>query len=269
MYESHFELLRPPFAETTDPSAYVPLASRESILRRLRYALERGGGAGLVFGPAGSGKTLLARRLIDDLGWPSAHLTFPAMPAPELLGFLADELASPPDPTPGTAGAVKRIRGALAAARANGSRILLVVDEIHLIDDPDVFEAIRMLLNFGTDGTPDLALLLVGGPEVVLRLPAALLDRLAARCVLGPLLEAEAAEYLRGRLAAAGSPNPGMHFDDRPVAMLHRAADGLPRRLNRLADLAMLVAYARDLPRPDAESAAAAIREAGLDTLAA
>lgn len=269
MYESHFGLEHPPFRETTDPAAYVPLASRESILRRVRYALDRGAGPGLIFGPPGAGKTLLARRLIDDLGWPSAHLAFPAMPAPELLGFLADELAAPPDPTPGTAGAVKRIRATLASARAKGVRVLLVVDEAHLIDDLATFETLRLLLNFTSDGLPDLALLLVGGPEVVLRLPATLLDRLAARCVLGPLTEPESAEYLRGRLTAAGTSGPVPIFDDRAVAMLHRAADGLPRRLNRLADLALLVAYARDLPRPDAEAVAAAIREANLDALAA
>jgi hypothetical protein len=53
------------------------------------------------------------------------------------------------------------------------------------------------------------------------------------------------------------------------VRLLHRAADGLPRRLNRLADLALLIAYARDLDRPDADAVVAALRELEPGTMAA
>ena len=61
MYESHFGLSRLPFGESTDPSAYLALPSREAVLRRLRYGLEQGQGPALIFGPPGAGKTLLAR----------------------------------------------------------------------------------------------------------------------------------------------------------------------------------------------------------------
>src|SRR5690606_11699314 len=115
------------------------------------------------------------------------------------------------------------------------------------------------LLNFTTDGLPDLALLLVGGPEVLLRLPFALLDRLASRCVIGPLTPMESSDYLLGRLAAAGAEDPRAMLAEEATASLHRAGDGLPRRLNRLADLALLVSYARDLSRPDPDAIAAAI----------
>ena len=50
---------------------------------------------------------------------------------------------------------------------------------------------------------------------------------------------------------------------------VHRAADGLPRRLNRLADLALLIAYAEGLPRPDARAVSLAAREAAPDAWAA
>ena len=110
-------------------------------------------------------------------------------------------------------------------------------------------------------------LLIVGGPEVLLRLPPGLADRLTARCLLGPLSETETAAYVHGRLATAGAREP--LFSDDAIAALHRAADGLPRRLNRLADLALLVAYADGLPRPDARAVAVATRETDLDSLAA
>src|SRR5205823_5195960 len=94
LYEAHFGLSRRPFSETVDPSAYVAIPSRETVLRRIRYGLERGLGPALIFGPPGTGKTLLARVLARDLGGPSAHLTFPAMPAADLLALLAEELGA-------------------------------------------------------------------------------------------------------------------------------------------------------------------------------
>jgi type II secretory pathway predicted ATPase ExeA len=268
LYEEHFGLRPRPFGDPASPADHVALPSRDSARRRLRYGLEHGRGPALLTGPSGSGKTLLARSLAGELGGRSVHLTFPAMPAAELMGYLADELAAPRlDDQPGLAGAVRRLRLALAASAHRGERSLLVVDEADLIDDPSAFEALRLLLNFATNGPPDLALLLVGGPELATALPPALAGRLTARCLLAPLTLTESAAYVTGRLAIAGSSSP--LFDPPALAELHRHAEGLPRRLDRLADLALLVAYARDLDRPDAPAVLAAAREAGFDALAA
>src|SRR5260221_404953 len=70
----------PAFGDTTRPDAYVATASRDAALRRLRYGLEHGRGPALLFGPSGSGKTLVARTLARDLGAPTTHLVFPALP---------------------------------------------------------------------------------------------------------------------------------------------------------------------------------------------
>ncbi len=266
MYEAQLGLKRPPFGETVSPSAYVPLPSRDAVLRRLRYALEHGGGPAVLFGPAGSGKTLLARRLASALPGPVFHLPFPALSPAELLVQLADELGGPAQtlstvPTP-----LQQIRSRLAALVARGQRPLLVIDDAHLITSPATFDALQLLLNFATAGAPDLSLLLVGGAEVLLDMPPGLADRIAARCLLGPLSETESAAYILGRLDGAGATAP--LFSPAALVELHKAALGLPRRLNRLADLALLIAYAQDQQVADEANVRIAAREFNRDLAA-
>jgi type II secretory pathway predicted ATPase ExeA len=267
VYEDHFGLTQRPFGETVNPAAYVAVPSREAALRRLRYGLEHGTGPAVLFGPPGSGKTLIARLLGEDLGVHAVHLTFPAMPPPELLVTLAEEFTGMRPGTVTISAALGRLREHLAAASATGHRPLLIVDEAHLIADPATFEALRLLLNFASAGPPDLALLLVGTAELLLQLPPALGDRLTARSLLGPFTEVESSTYVLGRLAAAGAKSP--LFTPEALCSLHRSADGLPRRLNHLADLALLIAYAEGHDQADPRTVSIAAREFNVDPLAA
>ncbi len=275
MYEAHFGLNFRPFRDTGDASDYVPTPSRETARLRLRYGLEHCEAPCLILGPPGSGKTLMSRVIAADLGGPTAHVTFPAMSPEQLVHFLADEFlhggANTSLLAPGRenlSASLRRFRGWLANEASRETKPLLVVDDAHLIRDDRVFETLKLLLDLSTTrGPSDLRLLLVGEPELLDRLPESLHERIAGRCELQAWLSDETFTYLDDRIRRAGG-SPGL-FAPEVARAIHRVSFGLPRRINRLADLALVVACAEGLQRPDLASVEAAAREMPFRPIAA
>src|SRR5262249_52796265 len=150
--------------------------------------------------------------------------------------------------------ALRHVRDRLAAMAVQGFRPLLIVDEAQAIRDPATFDVLRLLLNFATDGSPDLSPLLVGWAAFLLALPPGLPDPAGPRCLVGTLSEPESSAYVLGRIAAARPGSGPDLFSPAALTAIYHAASGLPRRLNRLADLSLLVAYARDIPCVDEDT---------------
>lgn len=251
MYESHWQLTEKPFENTADPRFYYPCESHQAALLKLRYAIENGRGAALLAGASGLGKTLLVgmlRAVLGERHTPFVHLVFPQMPPEQLLAYLADELegTSPGGCAPDVHGSVRRIERLLDAAGQAGRHAVVAIDEAHLLTDSRSLEALRLLLNFEHEGRPGLALLLVGQPGIlpVLDRTPQLEERLAVKSLLRPFAPAETAAYVAHRLRVAGTSRD--LFDAEALTVLHELAHGLPRRINRLADLALLVGYAEE-----------------------
>jgi general secretion pathway protein A len=251
MYESYWQLKRKPFECGADVSAYYPGECHQAALLKLRYAIESRLGGALLTGASGSGKTLLVRMLAERMPpeyTPFVHLVFPQMPTAELLAYLAAELRAPESTTRGQTidGTVRRIQQLLAENAAAGRHAVIAIDEAHLLEGGRTFEALRLLLNFETAARPGLTLLLVGQPALLPmleRMPQ-LDERLGVKCLLRPLTVEETMSYVQHRLAVAGAQRSV--FAPMALETVHRLTHGLPRRINRLCDLALLIGYAEE-----------------------
>jgi len=251
MYESYWQLTQKPFDNGDDSRFYFPDESHQGALLKLRYVVENRRGAALLTGAAGLGKTLLANmlgRALDESFTPLAHAVFPQMATNELLCYLADELAGPDaaGETPGLSRSVRRIEKFLVENAKAGRHAVLAVDEAHLIESAESFEAIRLLLNFETDGQPAMTLLLIGQTSLLPaldRMPQ-LEERLAVKCLLRPFTAQETADYVTHRLQAAGTART--IFEPDALKTLHMLTHGVARQINRLCDLALLVGFAEE-----------------------
>lgn len=249
MYQSHWQLTQKPFENCCDVRFYFPGESHQAALLKLRYAVESRRGGAVLAGPPGSGKTFLVHMLRAALGprfAPIVHLVFPQMPTEQLLAYLCAELTgeAPTNGTATTCQSIRRMQQFLAENSRRGQHALLLIDEAHLIDEAPTWEALRLIMNFECSGEPGWTIVLVGQTALlpaIDRVPQ-FEERLSVKSLLRPFTLTETGQYVSHRLRVAGG-RPDI-FPPDALAELHRLTHGIPRRINRLCDLALLIGYA-------------------------
>jgi general secretion pathway protein A len=272
MYVDYWQLSSKPFEPGADRSNFFSSESHEAALLKLRYAVENHRGAAILAGPAGVGKTMLVQLFRKDLAdafRPRVHVVFPQMSSRDLLVYLAEQLgAAPADPPRHTIEeSVRRLETVLEENARQGRHAVLVIDEAHLLEDCGALETLRLLLNFEAAGVPALTLILIGQMSLVSaigRLPS-LEERVSVKALVRSFTLVESVAYVKHRLTAAGAAREIFTAD--ALEALHYLGHGIARQINRLADLALLVGYADELPRLDAPQIEAVSEE--LVTIAA
>jgi MSHA biogenesis protein MshM len=264
MYLRHFDLRDYPFGLTPNTQFFCALPTHQEALNVLRLALGSGEGFIKITGEVGTGKTLLCRKLLNELGegYATAYVPNPVMSPHELLQTLADELGV--DGTPGRGSFLKRVFQRIAELAQAGQRVVLLLDEAQAMP-VESLEMLRLLSNFETETDKLLQIVLFGQPELdeLLARPQLrqLLQRIAFAYHLQPLNRQETRRYLADRLRLAGWPAERELFS-RPAGLaLHWASRGVPRIINILAHKALLAAYGKGQPRAGLRHAWAAIAD--------
>jgi type II secretory pathway predicted ATPase ExeA len=249
VYLDYWQLDAKPFEPTCDAAFLYAGEAHKSALHKLRYAIESRRAAGLLAGPAGVGKTLLIETLgreLDSRCQPLVRVVFPQMSERDLLVYLAEQLGAPPaDPPRYTIEeSLRRLEYVLGENMRAGRHAVIVIEEAHLLEDSGLIEPLRLLLNLTVDGRPPLTLLLAGQPAL---LPMAARhgsfdERLDIKVFMPALAARETAAYVEHRLEAAGASRD--IFSAEALTTVHQLTGGLPRRINRLCDLALVVGFA-------------------------
>lgn len=267
MYLNHFGLQEAPFGLTPNTGFYYGLPPHEEALQVLNWALAQGEGFIKVTGEVGTGKTLLCRKLLSELGSEERPVRLAWLPNPhlspaELRIALALELGlavrdqSELDLT-------DRIHRHLINLHQQGSRVVVLIDEAQALPD-ETLEAIRLFGNLETESSKLLQIVLFGQPELDSRLAKPHLRQLRQRIgfsyCLRPLRFDETRAYLEHRLHISGYRGAPL-FGGAALRQLWRASRGIPRLINILAQKCLMLAYGQGARQIDGRLVRLAVRD--------
>src|SRR3974377_1523109 len=243
-WASHFGLARTPFCEPRAARACCARRAHAEAVARISFCVVESA-LGVVTGDVGAGKTVAVRAAVASLD-PTRHqvinIANPAFGTRGLYVTIVRSLGAQPRYL--KAELMAQASDLLAAEAAERHRrVVLIVDEAHLLD-PAQLEELRLLTNSEMDSASPFAGILVGQPTLNRQLRmgtfAALDQRIAPRFSLKPMDLAEAAAYLRHHLQLIGRDEPLFAGD--AIPWLHRVPSGLPRALNNAATAAIIAA---------------------------
>jgi general secretion pathway protein A len=249
MYKKFFGLTRNPFEISPDPYFLFPTKRYKEVLASIYYNLRRRKGFVVLTGEVGTGKTLMVRCLLQALQLQQVSFANVFNPLPsgtEFLRYVAGDLGLKPQDN-SKSSVLLALNEFLIARHRKGLTTVLIVDEAqHLL--PEVLEEIRLLTNLETSQEKLLQILLVGQPELELRLDSGELrqakQRIALRCRLDPLSEDEMREYVVQRLRRAGMTEGAESiFPPDAIRHIYQYSHGIPRLINTLCENGLIAAF--------------------------
>lgn len=250
MYRDFFGLNHLPFKITPDLTFFYKHASREDIVHSIIYSLSRGDGIIKVVGEVGSGKTTLLRLIAKKLPKKVTKIfvTSPNLSPVDFLRSICSELNLPVEKDALKIEIVKTLQTYLIEQYNEGKSTVLLIDESQSMTI-DTLEEVRLLGNLETETKKLLQIVLFGQPELDATLDDVrvkpLKDRISSSITIPHLNANEVMRYLNSRTQIAGYVG-GNLFNLKISKRMHRITEGLPRRINLLADKLLMSAFADD-----------------------
>lgn len=247
MYQKHYGLSELPFTLTPNTSFYCDLEGHRAALEVLLTALQTGEGFIKVVGEVGTGKTLLCRKLLNELPekYVTAYIPNPYLTPEELRAQIARELQVDISAATSQQLVTQAIQHKLMEINQGGQTVIIVLDEAQALPS-DSLEALRLISNLETETRKLLHIVLFGQPELDERLAERAHRQLRQRISFSYHLHAmtvhELARYISHRLHVAGYKGTPI-FSGNVVSMLHQASRGIPRLANVLCHKVLLLGY--------------------------
>lgn len=265
MYYAHFGLKEPPFKITPNTEFFFSGGNRGAVLDALVYAITTGEGIVKVVGEVGSGKTMLCRMLETLLpqNVESVYLANPSVAPEDVLHAIAFELHLPLQEGADRLQVMQALQHHLLERHAENRRVVIFLEEAQGMPLATL-EEIRLLTNLETRHDKLLQIVLFGQPELDENLNATHIRQLRERIThsfnLGPLEAGDIGDYLIFRLRTAGYFGPQL-FTKGAIRKIASASEGLVRRINILADKALLAAFAENAYAVERKHVQVAVRD--------
>ena len=246
-YLEYYGLKEQPFTNSINNRFYYNSTQHGEALLRLKYAVSTMKGLAVLLGGTGTGKTTLARRMLDELNedeYESALLVIihSSITAEWLLKKIAMQLGVDEIPED-KVNLLSKVYHRLIEIHEAGKKAVVLIDEAQMLNSREIMEEFRGLLNLEVPGGKLVSFVFFGIPELddVLSLDEPLKQRVAVKFRLKSFMPATTEEYVKHRLHIAGCDSE--IFAREALDSIHLFSRGIPRLINTICDNSMLEGY--------------------------
>ena len=251
MYENFYRFSGKPFQLSPDARFFFNSSGHNRAMAYLRYGLRQGEGFIVITGGIGTGKTMLVSNLFNELhddNVVAAQLVSTQINEDDVLRMISAAFGLAHENL-SKAALLRNLEVFFRARRAEGRRVLLVVDEAQNLSQRAI-EELRMLSNYQEDGQALLQSFLLGQLELKQTLQGPGMEQVRQRIIAGyhlrPLDRQELQAYVEHRLALVGwQKDPAI--SDAAFDAIFASTGGVPRRVNTLCDRLMLFGSLEEL----------------------
>ncbi|MCP4542904.1 MAG: AAA family ATPase [Chloroflexi bacterium] len=231
-----------PFSRAIDSDHLFQSRSFLELQARLSFSLSEHLPA-LITGDVGVGKSTALRAFthpLDHQLFPVIYLSNPHLNTSSLYRQIL--LGLQVVPAYSFSKMLPQLRDTLNDAFRQGRCPILIVDEAHQLPS-DLFEQLRFLLNAEMDSASRLILILLGQPDLALKLRFAPFDALRQRIGvsfhLSPFDLETTIAYIKHHLLVAGCQRT--IFSDAFLNAVHEQSKGIARQINNLCRISLLL----------------------------
>ena len=214
----------------------------------MQYAVSQHKLGMILTGDCGVGKTFVTKVLMNqffDGQCKFAYIANPLLSPEEFLHELNFQLAGAPLPGATKPDLLHGIKSRLDYYSSQNIYVVVVIDEAQSIDNANLFEEIRFLLNLHQDEKVTFTLILSGQNSLNEKIEQnpSLKQRLSVRFQLLPLDLDETTKYINHRLEVTGTKR--QIFTPAAYNKIFQVSGGKPRVINNLCDFCLLSGYMR------------------------